>query len=248
MSTERDLDAKTKLLLMTNLFNLGDNLYPGRGFVIGRNDEGKMVQVYWIMGRSENSKNRVFSHKGGRIFTGPADPSKVTDPSLIIYNAMDENTDEKFFVVSNGSQTDAVVTESANQNLCNILHDLKYEPDSPNFTPRITGVCRLGEWPMFEIAILRKSNMRDLTDRFYFQYDDIENGTGRCITTYTGDDNPLPAFIGEPCLVPLSGSAKEIALIYSFQLNKDYLVSIAVKIIHEDKPSEVFIKNRFSKL
>ena len=134
--------GKTAIL---NLSRLSSNPYPGRGIVIGTSEDGlHAVQIYWIMGRSENSRNRIFSIDGGRLFTEAADPAKVKDPSLIIYNAMNEYRGN--FIVSNGNQTDTVfkgLRMDASVALRNILVDRQYEPDAPNFTPRITGVCQI---------------------------------------------------------------------------------------------------------
>jgi len=127
-----------------NLKGLSQNPYPGRGIVIGTSEDGLYaVQIYWIMGRSENSRNRVFCVSGGVLFTEGADPAKVKDPSLIIYNAMNEYCG--VFIVSNGDQTDTAVirlTSNASATLRDMLVHRQFEPDVPNFTPRITGVCK----------------------------------------------------------------------------------------------------------
>src|SRR3989344_9010106 len=128
-----------KLEAETNLFALSRNPYPGRGIITGLDETGEyLVQVYWIMGRSENSRNRVFGcDDGGRLFTEPVDPSKVKDPKLIIYNAMRESAE--YYVVSNGDQTDTVI-DSTYADFSGALMELEYEPDAPNFTPRISGL------------------------------------------------------------------------------------------------------------
>jgi len=233
------------------------NPYPGRGIVIGTSEDGlHAVEVYWIMGRSENSRNRVFKYEGERLFTEAADPSKVKDPRLIIYNAMDEFASS--FVVSNGDQTDTVV-EALQLNeyvdLSNALCERQYEPDSPNFTPRITGMCMLiggGEYSV-EISLIRRSEF--ITDkdgyceRFYYEYGQILPGFGFCVTTYSGDGNPLPAFTGEPYPVPLEGDIDKVLSTYWSILNEENRVSLAVKFIDLfTRKSEIKVINRFSQV
>lgn len=231
----------------SNLEKLSKNPYPGRGLVLGRAETGERVQVYWIMGRSPNSQNRVLSAKGSKVFTEAADPAKIIDPSLIIYNAMDEWNGH--FVVSNGDQTDTVILRSSlGLSLNNALFDCVYEPDAPNFTPRITGICHLRSHHSFEISVLRKSIWNQECDRCLYRYQDIIPGFGRCVTTYLGDGNPLPSFHGEPILMPLEGDIRMIRDRFWNALNPEFRVSLVVKFIHEHAPSLVNIANRFPKL
>jgi len=248
----------------SNLEALTKNPYPGRGIVVGLDDSGQfLVQVYWIMGRSENSRNRIFGNEGGRLFTEAADPSKVKDPSLIIYNAMCETLspdDGEISVVSNGHQTDHVKHAYFNgETLGRAMQPsvpepdrpnvTEYEPDGPNFTPRITAVSSwMNGTAHVEMAILRKSPWNDACDRHLYEFGDIGKGFGYCITTYSGDGNPLPAFQGEPYLLPLGGDANFIAGTYWDALNADNRVSLAVKFIPKSGPSHTAIVNRYSKV
>lgn len=233
-----------------NMHALTANPYPGRGIVMGVDETGEyVVQVYWIMGRSENSRNRVFSFEGGRVFTEAADPSKVKDPSLIIYNAMQESRD--FFVVSNGCQTDGAFQHPGAEGLQYALRPYQYEPDSPNFTPRITGTCYFlhSVIPSFQLSILRKSRWGILCDRSLYTYEKIGDGFGFCLTTYSGDGDPLPPFIGDPVLMPLVGNIGDIATAYWDALNKQNRVSLAVKFVRiSSMTSEIRVINKFSKL
>jgi len=236
-----------------NWVKLSYNQYPGRGIVIGTSEDGRYaVQVYWIMGRSENSQNRVFKCEGGRLFTEAKDPSKMKDPRLIIYNAMAEYADS--FVVSNGDQTDTVI-EALQQNeyvdLSNALCQRQYEPDSPNFTPRITGMCMLiggGEYSA-ELSLIRKSEFITEKDgsceRFYYEYGQIVPGFGFCVTTYNGDGNPLPAFTGELYPLSIEGNIDDVVKAYWKVLNEANRVSLAVKFIDlATRKSEIKVINR----
>ena len=243
---------RTGLVAQRNMLVLGENLYPGRGIVTGMNDAGDhAVQVYWIMGRGSNSRNRVFDKVGGRVFTEAADPAKMENPSLIIYNAMDEATmgcGSRLFAVSNGEQTDKIVA-----NGMGVLANYQYEPDTPNFTPRISGAvifCGCNqEPPHFSLTILRKSLWDEACERHYYSYDKVGNGYGYCLTTYAGDGNPLPSFRGEPLLMPITGDINAVADAYWNALNEQNRVSLAVKFIPVNgEPSSVHVKNKFSKV
>lgn len=237
---------------------LEGNAYPGRVIIVGLDSSGEnMVQVYAIMGRSENSRNRVFSlsFDGRRLFTEPADPSKVQDKSLIIYNAMDEVISKErdaLFIVSNGDQTNTAVDLFGNaawESLSTVLTARKYEPDDPNFTQRITALCRVqGGYPIIELSIIRKSRWTIGCDRIHYQYDAMGEGLGVCITTYAGDGKPLPAFRSEPLLMPLSGDIDHVLLKYWDALNPDNRVSLAVKFISiATGVSTTRIKNKYEK-
>jgi IMP cyclohydrolase len=205
--------------------------------------------ISWIMGRSENSRNRVYSHDGkGRVFTEAADPSKMTDPSLIIYNAMVEVNGT--FVVSNGVQTDLVHSITNEIGWSMLEHGYKYEPDAPNFTPRITGLYNRFK-DLVEMSIHRKSPFSDAVIASSFFYPDLEPGFGRCLTTYSGDGDPLPPFEGEPFLViiPPDLSLEHLAECYRHSLSTENFVALAVKEIEpQTGVSEVFIINRFEKV
>lgn len=237
-------------LAAKNLDWLSTNEYPGRGLILGCNAAGThLVQIYWIMGRSENSRNRVFGSKGGRLFTEAADPSKMKDPSLIIYNAMLER--EGAFLVSNGDQTDTAMAHLIGGDAFAIaLRDREYEPDAPNYTPRITGLCSLnGQHPEASISILRKSPWGSGCDRINFSYETLEPGYGHCVTTYMDDGNPLPSFTGEPLLMPLGKEQQEVLETYWNALDGENLVSLAVKFINRDSgKSEILIENNYKKV
>lgn len=243
-----------KELANENMESLYHNPYPGRGIVLGITEDGlHAVQIYWIMGRSENSRNRVFGVEGGRVFTEPADPTKVKDPSLIIYNAMQEKN--WLFVVSNGHQTDAVIEKYFDPlnayTLSRMLRYWRYEPDAPNFTPRITATfhirARLCE---AEFMILRKSSFPELdtVDSFLFNCQ-IAHGFGFCFHTYESDGDPLPPFQGKPYPVLVGNSIQETAKIFWGLLNPDNRISLAVKFIDiVSGLSSVVTINRYAKV
>ncbi len=234
-----------------NFDNLSRNPYPGRGLILGRNDQGFLVQVYWVMGRSENSRNRVLSYDKttGRLYTEAADPKKVTDPKLIIYNAMDELRSPRAFIVSNGDQTDALIRGFATgKTFQQTLHEWEYEPDAPNLTSRISGFF-LVDNGLGVLSLLRKSRWGTTCDRFFFTapLSGFHAGFGFGLTTYSGDGNPLPSFEGEPLLLPLRGDVQSIAETYWEALNEANRVSLAVKIIGE-RQSVIQIINKYEKV
>jgi IMP cyclohydrolase len=229
-----------------NLRSLHQNPYPGRGLILGLDEtDENLIQVCWIMDRSENSRNRIFDSEFGRLFTVPRDPSKVQDPSLIIYDAMVEN--DGHYVVSNGHQTNSVLAGISNGfGFKHGLIDWQYEP---NFTPRITGVISTRNEPLAQISILRKSQWSGRCDRFFFRYESLGTSYGYCITTYLGDGDPLPAFQGEPLLVPLPGDIEQVAQLYWQTLNPLNLVSLAVKFISKETGrSEIKIINKYERI
>jgi len=231
---------------------LRDNPYPGRGIVAGLSETGQhLVQVYWIMGRSENSRNRVFKKDDGtgRLYTAPADPAKVKDPSLIIYNAMLEQGSH--YVVSNGDQTDTVLEGyKVPFYLQEALSDREYEPDEPNFTQRITATSRLHKFgPFIQISILRRSLFNSSCDSAAYLYRGLRAGFGFCVTTYSGDGNPLPPFRGEPLLMPLQGDSESVAEEYWLALNEQNRVSLAVKFIEiGNGRSDIKIWNKYQEV
>jgi hypothetical protein len=236
--------------LKRNLETLKKNTYPGRGIIIGLDESKKnMVQVYWIMGRSANSRNRVFeSDETGRLWTEAADASKVEDPSLIIYNAMIETSG--WYIVTNGDQTDTIAASiDSGGDFRSALMTRMYEPDAPNFTPRISGVSSfLAGKPRVELAVLKKSPLGDGCDRHFFLLEQFGAGVGHCITTYEGDGSPLPPFEGEPVLLPLKGNLEALADGIWQVLNPDNRVSLAVKFIDiESGQSAVKVINQYTK-
>jgi IMP cyclohydrolase len=234
-----------------NILELAMNPYPGRGIVAGLDQSGVyMVQVYWIMGRKPNSRNRVFkSDDKGRLYIEAADPSKVDDPSLIIYNAMLEYG--LYYVVSNGDQTDTVIS-ALGPNVFSLdlaLRGREYEPDKPNFTPRITAISSIakGRIALF-MSVLRRSPFGEGCDRCTYELSPV-SGFGHCITTYSGDGDPLPSFLGDPVLMPFVGGIDEIANDYWNALNAENRVSLAVKSIQlSSGHSSIRIINKYSKI
>ena len=233
-----------------NLEALRKNPYPGRGIVIGKRQNGAVVMISWIMGRSVNSRNRVYSHDGnGRVYTEAANPAKMKDPSLIIYNAMDETGGS--YIVSNGEQTDIVHSTNSQIGWAMLVRNYKYEPDAPNSTPRITGLYSRRAGTEIEMAIHRKSPFSDAVIASSFFYPEMEPGFGRFLTTYAGDGNPLPSFVGDPFLViiPRDLSLEHIAECYRASLAPENFVALAAKEIDSRKSrSEVCILNRFTRV
>lgn len=188
---------------------LGRTSYPGRGIIIGRSgDGGTAVTAYFIMGRSENSRNRIFVTDGEGIRTEAFDPSKMRDPSLIIYAPVRvRGTDT---IVTNGDQTDTVFDGmTKGQTFEESLRCREYEPDAPNYTPRISGILHVANGAYtYEMSIL-KSDEGEASgcNRYHFSYDNPRPGEGRFLHTYLGDGNPLPSFEGEPTRVTLDTDA-----------------------------------------
>jgi len=202
------------------------------------------------MGRSANSRNRMFvKDNDGLVRTAPVDSNNVQDAKLIIYNAMRETDD--FYVVSNGDQTDTVIMcLDQNLDLYGAMGMRQYEPDKPNFTPRITAVCSLiNSKPMVEMSILRKSLFGDGCDRALYTFDELCPGIGYCLTTYSSDGDPLPSFRGEPLLMPLEGNLQEIAGLFWKALDPENRVALVVKFIGMDNgsiKSRVHIINKYA--
>ena len=197
---------------MTDLLKLlSSNPYPGRGIVVGRDRV-----YYFIMGRSENSRNRIFSRTEDGIRTEAFDASKMSDPSLIIYHPVRETEDG--LIVTNGNQTDTIRDFG---DFREALMTREYEPDAPNFTPRISAMI----YPdgSFEMSILKYDNGRCL--REFFCYEGCEEGEGRFISTYQGDGSPLPSFAGEPLAVTMPEPEEVWAA-----LNKDNKVSLYTNV------------------
>ena len=188
------------------------NPYVGRGIVIGKSSDGKKAATaYFIMGRSANSRNRVFTVKNGEVFTEPFDASKVEDPSLIIYAALRKF--ENKLIVTNGDQTDTVYDGIVTgKSFSESLESREFEPDAPNFTPRISGMLTFGENDFkYEMSILKSldENGSDCA-RYTFSYPS-KAGLGHFIHTYVTDGNPIPTFHGEPERVAIPDSIDEFA-------------------------------------
>ena len=235
---------------------LANNTYPGRGIVIGKSADGKSALfAYFIMGRSENSRNRIFEKFDGGMRTKAFDESKVSDPSLIIYNPYLQlpNID----IITNGDQTDTIYNEIKNTEAPDglsferALNIREFEPDTPNFTPRISGIlyyCFKRNTFTYKLSILKSANgtADGGCNRFCFNYTPV-SGIGHFIHTYKTDGNPIPSFEGEPEEVALPNTAQELADTVWANLNTDNKVSLFVRQIPLDgsEPYEIIInKNK----
>ena len=212
---------------------LKNNSYPGRGIIIGRSADGtKAVTAYFIMGRSENSRNRVFVTDGEGIRTQAFDPSKLTDPSLIIYAPVRVLGNKT--IVTNGDQTDTIY-EGLDKQLTfeQSLRSREFEPDGPNYTPRISGVMHIenGNYS-YAMSILKSDNGNpDSCQRYTYAYEKAVPGEGRFIHTYKCDGNPLPSFEGEPKLVDIPDDMDAFTELLWTSLNADNKVSLFVRYI-----------------
>lgn len=225
---------------------LGTNTYPGRGILLGKSDDGlSAVIAYFIMGRSENSRNRIFVEDGEGIRTEAYDPSKLTDPSLIIYSPVRVLDDT--VIVTNGDQTDTVYeTVSHGGTFEDALRTRTFEPDGPNFTPRISGLVELQGRLRIRLSILKSGDAEGkTTQRFFFEYENPAAGEGRLIHTYEGNGNPLPSFAGEPTRVAVQGGVDEFANTLWTNLDNDNKISLFVRYINlKTKLSETRIFNK----
>jgi IMP cyclohydrolase len=215
------------------------NSYPGRGIIMGKSADGKnAVAAYFIMGRSENSRNRVFKEDGANnenIRTAAFDESKMTDPSLVIYNAVRVMGSK--LIVTNGDQTDTICAlMSQQQTFEQALRTREYEPDAPNFTPRISGIMHFAEGDFnFAMSVLKKDGGdSESCLRYNFAYNIPKAGAGRFLHTYKGDGNPLPSFEGEPAAVEISGDIDEFTDMLWSSLNAENKVSLWTRFIDLD--------------
>ena len=212
---------------------LKQNEYPGRGIVLGKSEDGSAaVAAYFIMGRSENSRNRIFVSDGEGIRTEAFDASKMKDPALIIYapvRVLGKNT-----IVTNGDQTDTLY-EGLSKGLTfeQALRSRTFEPDEPNYTPRISGLLHIenGSYD-YTLSILKSDNGNpESACRFTFAYDNPQDGVGRFIHTYRGNGNPLPSFEGEPVSVVIRGDIDVFTNRIWESLNEDNKVSLFTRFI-----------------
>lgn len=219
---------------------LRENSYVGRGIVIGRTAEGAWMQVYWIAGRSPNSRNRIFVAEGDILRTEAADPAQLSDPTLIIYNAM--RVCARRAIVSNGGHTDAIYEGFASgRSFAESLAGWFHEPDPPNYTPRIAGYVDL-EADEAWLAILKASPFDpERSERHFFRFDCVEPGYGYAITTYDSDGDPLPSFSGVPYLLPLSAAPAHLWE----ALNPEHRIALAVRRVSADGAVETEIINRY---
>lgn len=212
---------------------LKENAYPGRGIVIGKSEDGKYaVTAYFIMGRSENSRNRVFVTEGEGIRTQAYDPSKLTDPSLIIYAPV--RVLGKETIVTNGDQTDTIY-EGVSKGLTfeQSLRSREFEPDAPNYTPRISGMLTVENDRFdYQMSILKSNNGNPAAcNRYTFSYENPVAGEGHFIHTYLCDGNPLPSFEGEPKLVAIQDDIEIFTELLWNSLNEENKVSLFVRYI-----------------
>lgn len=219
---------------MLNIENeLQKNSYPGRGIIIGRSKNGKYaVTAYFIMGRSENSRNRVFVEDGEGIRTQAFDESKLTDPSLIIYAPV--RVLDHYTIVTNGDQTDTVY-EGLQKQLTfeQSLRSRTFEPDAPNYTPRISGILDVKEGNFhYAMSILKSHNGNpESCDRYTFTYENPAAGEGHFIHTYKCDGNPLPSFEGEPERIEIPDDMDAFTDSLWNHLNEENKVSLFVRYI-----------------
>jgi IMP cyclohydrolase len=235
---------------MNNLFNIAEllstNSYPGRGIIIGESADGKNAMIaYFIMGRSENSRNRIFESFDGGMRTKAFDESKLVDPSLIIYNPFLKR--DNIDIITNGDQTDTIYNAiEAGKTFEDGLRTREFEPDHPNYTPRISGInyyCFDSKTFTYKLSILKSADGDPaVCNRYFYEYAPIA-GIGHFIHTYKCDGNPIPSFYGEPEKVALPNTAEELADVVWNNLNTDNKVSLFVRAIPLDgsKPTEIII-------
>ena len=211
---------------------LRDNTYPGRGIVIGKTPDGtRAMTAYFIMGRSENSRNRIFTEKDGEVFTEPFDESKVQDPSLIIYAAV--RSYQNHLVVTNGKQTDTVIEGlQKGETFAKALESRCFEPDAPNFTPRISGMLTFenGDFS-YQMSILKSADAAGTAcNRYTYHYAPL-NGLGHFLHTYVCDGNPIPTFQGEPERMTVCDSIDEMTERLWNALNENNKISLYVRYV-----------------
>lgn len=211
---------------------LANNTYPGRGIIIGKSADGtKAVTAYFIMGRSNNSRNRVFVEEGENVVIHPFDASKVEDPSLIIYYPI--RVLDNQLIVTNGDQTDTIANflkdgatfEQALETRC-------FEPDAPNYTPRISGMLTFDEGDFtYKMSILKSADENgSACNRYTFSYAPLA-GVGHFLHTYDCDGNPIPTFTGEPERVAIEGGIDEFSDMLWKNLNEQNKISLYVRFV-----------------
>lgn len=212
---------------------LKSNSYPGRGIIIGKSADGAYgVAVYFIMGRSENSRNRIFVKDGEGIRTQAFDPAKLTDPSLVIYAPVRVLGNKT--IITNGDQTDTIYElMDKQQTFEQALRTREFEPDAPNYTPRISGIMHIESGKFnYAMSILKSRNGNpDACNRYTFAYENPAAGEGRFIHTYMGDGSPLPSFEGEPAWVDMKGDIDALTDCVWSSLNEENKVSLFVRYI-----------------
>ncbi len=212
---------------------LSENSYPGRGIVLGMSEDGKYAAAaYFIMGRSVNSRNRIFVTEGEDLKTQAHDPSKMEDPSLIIYSPVRVLDD--YTIITNGDQTDTIYEGmKAGKCFMGAQKERTFEPDAPNYTPRISGLMHVenGKYD-YRLSIIKTDEGRsECIVRQLFAYDTPFPGEGRFIHTYIGDGNPLPSFSGEPERVDIKGNLDDFTDLVWNSLNSENKVSLFTRFI-----------------
>ena len=226
---------------------LKSNAYPGRGIILGKSPDGKKaVAAYFIMGRSENSRNRVFVEEGEGIRSQAYDPSKLTDPSLIIYAPVRVLGNKT--IVTNGDQTDTIY-EGMDRQLTfeQSLRQREFEPDAPNYTPRISGIMHVENGKYNYAMSILKSSDGDPSgcNRYTFAYENPKAGEGHFIHTYMHDGDPLPSFEGEPKRIAVPDDIEEFTKLLWNSLNEENKVSLFVRYIDiETGAHETTITNK----
>lgn len=209
---------------------LANNEYPGRGIAIAKSPDGKQMFIgYWIMGRSANSRNRIFAEQDGIVSTQPFDASKVRDPSLIIYPAIRKNNNH--LIVTNGDQTDTIYDAlTVGETFEDALAQRKFEPDGPNWTPRISGLISFADGSFsYKLSILKAANAEATAcTRLFFCYEPIP-GVGHLIHTYDQDGSPLPSFSGEPKAVEIPENIDLFTKNLWNSLDEDNKISLYVR-------------------
>lgn len=215
---------------------LSQNAYPGRGIIIGRSNCGKYaVTAYFIMGRSENSRNRIFVAEGESVRTEAFDPAKLTDPSLVIYTAV--RTLGNKTIVTNGDQTDTIYDGMDKQmTFEESLRSREFEPDAPNYTPRISGIIHVDRQNTdfnYAMSILKSGDGNpDSVHRFNFAYNHPQRGKGHFIHTYKENVDPLPSFEGEPVSITIEGDIDKFGKAIWENLDDDNKISLFVRFIN----------------
>lgn len=231
-----------------NLERLQSNPYPGRGIVLGRSADSRyLLQLYWIMGRSENSRNRVFVEEAGQLRTQPLHPEKMKDPGLVIYTAMDTHSNQH--VVTNGDQTDTVMEAlRKGGDYRDALRGRAHEPDAPHYTPRISGGILAPEGRAWMSILKADPAHPSQSLRCFYEMAQLSPGLGWCLTTYQGDGNPLPSFSGEPYPLPLEGESESLLASFWNYLDGDNKISLALKRMDTSTgEADIQIINKYSK-
>lgn len=218
-----------------NMTNLKNNVYPGRGIVIGKSPDAKhLIQVYWIMGRSKDSRNRIFKKEdSGFVKTEPFDKSRQTGSSLTIYHPVKHYSN--YHIVSNGCHTDTILDGlNHGKTFEQSLKETSYEPDHPHYTPRISGLVNLDD-DLYDYQLSIVKRIHDHPEscvRSFYNYTQAIPGKGHCITTYTGNGDPLPSFEGEPFVVELFDDIETVVECYWKTLNQENKISLLAKFIN----------------